>query len=171
VNADPLLEAMNARRNIAAGQEQRNYLEHFADFSGLIKKPVLTVHPFVDAVAPVTSESAYRNTIAAAGRSDLLVQVYTNTIGHGSATTDQLVAAVQALDEWVRTGTRPAPSAFPAALGFIPDFVPPLWNQPEVSMTAVEPARGTHAAVTAFNRSCSLRSWSQDRGWPAFECR
>jgi len=133
VDADPLLEAMNARRNIAAGQEQRNYLEHFADFSGLIKQPVLTVHPFVDAVAPVTSESAYRNTIAAAGRSDLLVQVYTNTIGHGSATTDQLVAAIQALDEWVRTGTRPDPSAFPAALGFIPDFVPPPWHQLELA--------------------------------------
>jgi hypothetical protein len=44
VDADPLLQAMNARRDIAAPPEPRNYVERFADFSGLIKHPVLTAH-------------------------------------------------------------------------------------------------------------------------------
>ena len=76
-------------------------------------------------VVPVAHESAYRNTVAAVDRDDLLVQVYTTEIGHNRFTTTQQLTAVHALDEWVRTGTRPDPSAFPAALGFIPGFVPP----------------------------------------------
>jgi pimeloyl-ACP methyl ester carboxylesterase len=130
VDADPLLEAMNARRNIAAPPEPRNYVEHFADYSGLIKRPVLTLHTKVDEVVPVTSESAYRNTIAAVGRSDLLVQVYTTGVGHGSFTAGQILVAIQAIDGWARSGTPPASSAFSAELGFIPGYVPPAWPQP-----------------------------------------
>ena len=130
VDADPLLEAMNARRNIAAPPEPRNYVEHFADYSGLIKRPVLTLHTKVDEVVPVASESAYRNTIAAVERDDLLVQVYTTGIGHGSFTAPQLFAAIQAVEGWARSGTPPASSAFPPELGFIPGYVPPAWPQP-----------------------------------------
>src|SRR5262245_21219879 len=48
VDADPLLQAMNARRDIAAPPEPRHYVEHFANFSGLIKHPVLILHTFLD---------------------------------------------------------------------------------------------------------------------------
>jgi pimeloyl-ACP methyl ester carboxylesterase len=130
VDADPLLEAMNARRNIAALPEPRNYVEHFADYSGLIKHPVLTLHTAVDEVVVVASGSAYRDTVAAVGRDDLLVQVYTTGIGHGSFTTDQYFAAIRAVEEWARSGTPPPSSAFPAELGFIPGYVPPAWPQP-----------------------------------------
>jgi pimeloyl-ACP methyl ester carboxylesterase len=130
VDADPLLEAMNARRDIAAPPSPRNYVEHFADYSGLIKHPVLTLHTKVDEVVPVASESAYRNTIAAVDRDDLLVQVYTTGIGHGSFTTDQYLRAIQAVESWARSGTPPPSSAFPAELGFIPGYVPPAWPQP-----------------------------------------
>ena len=127
VDAEPLLEAMNARRNIAATPEQRNYMKNFSDFSGLIKHPVLTLHAHIDEVALVANEAAYRDTIAAAGRSDLLMQVFTGTTGHASFTTNQTLAAIQALDDWVSTGIAPSPSAFPAALGFVPGFEPPAW--------------------------------------------
>jgi len=130
VDADPLLEAMNARRDIAAPPESRNYLKHFADYSGLIKSPVLTVHSFLDPVAVVAHESAYRNTVAAADRDDLLVQVYVTGIGHCAITADQIFTAIVAVDGWVRTQTRPPSSTFPAELGFIPGFVPPVWFQP-----------------------------------------
>jgi pimeloyl-ACP methyl ester carboxylesterase len=130
VDVDPLLEAMNARRNIAAPPSARNYVEHFADYSGLIKHPVLTLHAKVDEAVPVASESAYRNTIAAVERDDLLVQVYTKGIGHGNFTAPQLFAAIQAVEEWARSGTPPSSSAFPAELGFIPGYVPPAWPQP-----------------------------------------
>ena len=130
VDADPLLQAMNARRNIAAQPGQRSYIKNFADFSGLIKHPVLTVHTAVDQAAPVTDESAYRNTVAAAGRDELLVQVFTTGVGHGGVTTTQYVTAIRAIDEWVRTGIRPSPDVFTALAGFIPGFEPPAWPQP-----------------------------------------
>ncbi|HEU5179506.1 MAG TPA: hypothetical protein VFW45_01840 [Candidatus Polarisedimenticolia bacterium] len=131
VDADPLLGAMNARRNFVAPQESRNYLNHFADFSGLIKRPVLTLHAFVDQAMPVTSQAAYRNTVAAAGRDDLLFQVYTTVIGHvPCATTEQALRAIQVVEAWAKTGIPPAPADFPAELGFLPGFVPPAWPQP-----------------------------------------
>jgi hypothetical protein len=130
VDADPLLAAMNARRDIAAPPESRNYLEHFADYSGLIKRPVLTLHTALDPVVVVAHESAYRDSVAAVDRDDLLVQAYTTGIGHGAFTVAQLLVAIQAVDGWARSGTRPASSTFPAELGFIPGFVPPAWPQP-----------------------------------------
>ena len=76
--------------------------------------------------------AAYRNTIAGRGRDELLVQVFTNAVGHGNFTATQQITAIEALVGWVTSGTRPAPSDFPAAQGFIPDFVPPAWPQPDV---------------------------------------
>jgi hypothetical protein len=130
VDADPLLEAMNARRDIAPPPEPRNYLEHFADYSGLIKHPVLTLHPALDPVAPVAHESAYRNTVAAVGRDARLVQVYTAGLGHCSSTKEQQLVAIKAVEEWARSGVPPASSVFPAEVGFLPGFVPPAWPQP-----------------------------------------
>jgi pimeloyl-ACP methyl ester carboxylesterase len=130
VDANSLLDAMNARRDIAGPPKPRNYIRHFADFSGFIKHPVLTVHAVVDEAMPVTAESAYLNTIAAAERDDLLFQVYTTGAGHCAVTTAQQITVVQAIDEWARTGIRPEPSTFSAAAGFIPGFEPPAWPQP-----------------------------------------
>jgi hypothetical protein len=78
----------------------------------------------------VTSESAYRDTIEAAGRGDLLFQAYTTGIGHCSLTAAQQLTAIQAIEEWAKTGIRPTSATFPAALGFIPGFEPPAWPQP-----------------------------------------
>jgi pimeloyl-ACP methyl ester carboxylesterase len=130
VDADPLLEAMNARRDIAPSPEPRNYLEHFADYNGLIKRPVLTLHTFLDQLTPLAHESAYRNTIEGVGREQLLVQVYTAGIGHCSFTIDQSLRAVRAVDEWARSGVPPDQGTFPAELGFITGIVPPPWPQP-----------------------------------------
>ena len=129
VNADPLLATMNAGRNISAPPSSRNYVEHWADFSGKIKKPVLTLHTQTDSLVPVSHESAYAATVAAAGRSSLLAQTFTNGNGHCNFTGPQLLTALGALNGWVATGNKPGAAAFPAALGFIPGFVAPAWPQ------------------------------------------
>jgi hypothetical protein len=78
------------------------------------------------------------------------MQTYTATIGHGSSTTTQVVTAIQALDEWVRTGTRPSPDVFATSDGFIPGFEPPPWPQPATtgdqtssSLASLKPEAGT----------------------------
>ena len=130
VDADPLLAAMNARRTYAAPPASRNYVEHYAKFSGLIRKPVLTIHAGLDELYPVASEAAYRKSVKAAGRDHLLVQQYTNGLFFCGVTSQQQFAAIRAIDDWVTTGNRPSPDRFPATLGYMPDYVPPDWPQP-----------------------------------------
>ena len=60
VDVEALLAAMNARTNITADVKARKYLEHYADLTGKIKRPVLTLHTKYDAITPVAVESAYR---------------------------------------------------------------------------------------------------------------
>lgn len=129
VNADVLLAQMNAGRTIAADTSARNYVEHWADYSGKIKQPLLTLHTQTDSLVPVQHESAYAATVAAAGRSDQLAQTFTNGNGHCAFTGPQLVTALTALDNWVATGAKPTVASFPAALGFLPGFTPPAWPQ------------------------------------------
>lgn len=130
VDADAYLDAMNARRNISAPPFSRNYLKRYADYKGKLKNPQLTLHTQTDPLVPVSHESAYRETVEAAGREDLLVQAYTNGIGHCNFTGLQLLTAVGALDSWVATGTAPTDASFPAAFGFMPGFVPPPYPWP-----------------------------------------
>jgi dienelactone hydrolase len=129
VNADALLAQMNAER-YAAEPAARNYAEHWADYSGKLKGPMLTLHTQVDTLVPPAHESAYAATVAAARRSGDLYQTFTSGHGHCNFTGPQLLTAVSVLNQWVATGTRPTAASFPAALGFLPGYAPPPWAQP-----------------------------------------
>lgn len=129
VNADPLLAAMNAER-YAADTSARNYTERWADYTGKLKGPLLTLHTQVDTLVPPAHESAYAATVEGAGRSDELFQSYTSGQGHCNFTGAQLLTSVAVLDQWVKTGVRPTAASLPAALGFLPGFTPPIWPQP-----------------------------------------
>ncbi len=130
VGADPLLAAMNAGTTISAPRSARHYVERYADYTGNIKRPVLTIHTIGDGLVPVANEAAYRDTVDAAGKLDLLVQVYTDAVGHCDFTGEQLAAAVTAMSFWLDSGSPPGPAFFPEALGFLPSFEPPAWPQP-----------------------------------------
>ena len=127
---DGWLGQMNARTNIEAAPAPRNYVEHYATFNGKIKSPVLTMHTIIDPLVVVANESAYLETVLAAGRSDRLFQTYTTGNGHCAFTGPQIFTAVAAIDNWVRNGIKPTAATFPAALGFNHGFVPPAFSQP-----------------------------------------
>lgn len=127
VDANALLAAMNAER-YAAAPSARNYVRRYAEYSGKVKGPVLTLHTQIDTLVPPLHESAYRDTIDAAGRSSLLYQAYTNGNGHCAFTGEQLLNAVGALDAWVASGTPPTPASF-WATGYIA-YSPAPWPQP-----------------------------------------
>lgn len=130
INADSLLAALNARRDISAEPSARNYVKRNADYKGKIKHPVLTLHTIIDPLVVVSQERAYAETVAAAGRSDRLFQTYTTGVGHCAFSGPQLLTVVNVMNNWVRTGTTPTAANFPAALGFAPAFVPPAFPQP-----------------------------------------
>jgi pimeloyl-ACP methyl ester carboxylesterase len=125
------LVTLNAGRTISAPFYTRHYLRRNADYTGRIESPVLTLHTLYDPLVTVSQEREYAETVAAANRSNLLYQTYTNGNGHCNFTGEQLVTSVNAINNWVVNGTRPTAANFPTALGFLPDsFVPPPMNQP-----------------------------------------
>lgn len=122
---DAWLAQMNARRNIEAKPSARNYVRNNTDFNGKIRHPILTVHTIIDPLLVVANESAYAATNAAAGKQDLLFQTFTTGVGHCNLTGPQVLTAIGAIDQWVRTGVRPTNAQFPNGLGFNQAFVPP----------------------------------------------
>lgn len=80
-----------------------------ADMTGRIVVPTLTVHGKDDPTAFVWHEAAYRDVVAAAGRSDLLVQTFTDENNHSKLSTPQYATLLAALMTWITDGTRPTP--------------------------------------------------------------
>jgi hypothetical protein len=130
VNADELLANMNARTNITAPKPARKYLRQNADYSGLIKGPVLAIHNREDGLAHPGNVSVYKATVDAAGRGDRFAHVFVNSAGHCNFTANQLFASIAAMQIWLETGVRPGPESFPAAAGFLNAPALPNWPQP-----------------------------------------
>ena len=107
-------------------QRTRRYVERYAEYTGRISEPVLTLGTTVDSLVPPAHIAAYRATVADAGRTRDLASVWTTGVGHCNFTAPQLVTAVQALERWVHTGRRPG--TLPADLGFV-SYTPPAWPQ------------------------------------------
>lgn len=127
---DGWLASMNGQRTVSPPQFSRNYVEHNANYSGKIKNPVLTMHTQVDPLVTVTQENRYARIVANAGRSKLLYQSYTDGNGHCAFTGPQIITAVNSINSWVMTGTKPTQASFPGPLGFLQNYTPPPMNQP-----------------------------------------
>jgi len=128
VDGYTLLAEMNAMTNISSLRNARNYVEHYVNPAGRIKRPVLTLHTEGDALATPNNEGAYRDTVEQQGNGDLLMQEFVLGGAHCTFTTQQDIAAIDAMMYWLDTGTRPDPSSFfPPAIGFDPDYVPEAW--------------------------------------------
>jgi hypothetical protein len=127
-NAAPVLEAMNASERFSGKQSARNYMSHYATFSGKLSDPVLTIHTKWDTLVPWGHESAYARTVAAAGASDLLVQASTNGLGHCNLSPSEIGASVALLERWVETGEKPSAATL-AVFGLDAVTAPPEWPQ------------------------------------------
>ncbi len=127
---DNWLLTMNGQRYVSAPNYSRNYVERNANYNGKIKNPVLTMHTLIDPLVTVTQENRYAQTVNNAGRGNLLFQTFTNGNGHCNFTGAQLITAVNSINNWVTTGTRPTQADFPAVLNFLQNYTPPPMNQP-----------------------------------------
>ena len=103
-------------------------MSHYATFSGKLSDPVLTIHTKWDTLVPWGHESAYAETVAAAGASDLLVQASTNGLGHCNFLLTEIGASVALLESWAETGVKPSAATL-AAAGLDPVTAPPEWPQ------------------------------------------
>lgn len=128
VDWETLLTQMNEMTTVASGPNARNFVEHFVNPSGRIRRPVLTVHTEGDWLATPNHEGAYRATVEQHDNGDLLMQQFVPGGAHCTFTPEQVIAGIDAMMYWLDTGTRPDPSVFfPKSLGFDPDYVPGPW--------------------------------------------
>jgi pimeloyl-ACP methyl ester carboxylesterase len=79
----------------------------FAERSGRIGVPLLTLHTTGDAWVPFSHEQRYRRRTIAAGTDHLLVQRAFRRSAHCDNTAEERVLAFDDLVRWLETGTRP----------------------------------------------------------------
>ena len=80
----------------------------FADLTGKIEAPHLTLHGTGDLFVPISLERRYREIVDAAGRGDLLVQRAIRRAGHCAFSEQERERAFDDLVAWVKTGAKPA---------------------------------------------------------------
>lgn len=145
VNANELLDYMNSQK-VEADEEAREYIAAFADFSGEIFKPVISMHTIKDGLVPPSHERAYLDTVVNAGHENMLLQVFVDAVGHCTFTPAEWGKTIKVMDKWLDTGERPEKkgSFFPYDFSdddpfnpiesggscFLNDFIPPPWHQP-----------------------------------------
>lgn len=106
-------------------------LAHDADLTGEITRPTLTVHALHDPTVSFAAEALYAATVAAAGRSEWLVQVATDEADHSRLSDATYMTAVDALEGWIDRGASPKPEGFQArCLGLWSGQGPCLFVQP-----------------------------------------
>ncbi|WP_269514530.1 alpha/beta hydrolase family protein [Brevundimonas subvibrioides] len=85
-------------------------LAYDADLTGNIVLPTLTLHARHDPTVSVSHEAIYARTVAMAGRSDLLSQVFTTEALHSRLSAPQYAAILAAMTHWLDTGEKPSAS-------------------------------------------------------------
>lgn len=103
--ADPLLDAGVARFD--ADRAALNYYTRNYAPTGDVGVPVLTLHTTRDPAIPFGHEALFATKVAAAGRSDLLVQRPINSWGHCAFKPEDVQSAFADLVRWVTTGQKP----------------------------------------------------------------
>lgn len=127
IDADTILQAMNDRPKITADKKARKAISNISDFTGRIRIPLMTLQTQGDGLTVPANTTVLEQTVTSAGRSDLLLQVFTNGNKHVGFTPDQVLKALSEMEAWLDTQNKPAITNFTTALGFIPDFVSPPW--------------------------------------------
>jgi hypothetical protein len=107
--------ANNILEQLSASQPARDALHALGEVTGDLKIPALMLHAKSDAATPDWSLTHYRDAVAASARSARFHGVFANTSGrHCGFGTAQVLAALDALDDWAATGVAPTDARFPA---------------------------------------------------------
>lgn len=89
--------ALNSGPRIAADPAAVAYLERNISFDGDIAVPVLTMHTTGDGLVVVQNEAAYVAAVKAAGRQDLLRQVFVHRAGHCAFSAAETITAIKVM--------------------------------------------------------------------------
>jgi len=89
-------------------------LSEDSDLTGKLTVPTLTMHAIDDPTAFVELEQVLHDTVAKAGKSDLLVQSFTDESEHSKLATPEYAALFRAMTAWIEQGEKPSPTSLAA---------------------------------------------------------
>lgn len=98
------LAALDAGADIKPDLAAAQYLNRNITFDGRVTVPVLSMHTTGDGLVIPPNQSAYAQAVAAAGKQDLLRQVFVHRAGHCTFTAAETIVALQALLKRLDTG-------------------------------------------------------------------
>jgi len=110
------LKALNDGSRIAADPAAVAYLNRNITFDGQISVPVLTMHTTGDGLVVPQNESAYADAVRAAGKQDLLRQVFVHRAGHCAFSAAETIVLIQQMIKRLDTGQWDDAALQPAAL-------------------------------------------------------
>jgi hypothetical protein len=102
------LERLARQPRIGADAGAVAYLSRNAALAGRLRVPFLTLHATGDNQVPVEQEQAYSQAVAAAGRPDLLRQLFVTRDGHCGVLPAEALVALQSLLDRLDRGRWPA---------------------------------------------------------------
>ena len=98
------LGALNSGPRIAADAKAVAYLNRNITFDGKLSVPVLTMHTTGDGLVVPQNETAYADVVTAAGKQDLLRQVFVHRAGHCAFSAAETLVLIQQMIERLDTG-------------------------------------------------------------------
>ena len=110
------LRALNGGQRITADPNAAAYLNRNVSFAGKLSVPVLTMHTTGDGLVVPQNESAYADVVRAAGKQDLLHQVFVHRAGHCAFSAAETIALIQQMIKRLDTGQWDEAALQPAAL-------------------------------------------------------
>ncbi len=132
------LDRLTRNADITADPSAVKSLEHTSVPTGRLQVPELDMHTISDQLVPVQQENYYRDTVAFAGRSELLRQAFIQRQLHCNFNPSELVAGVLAIQHRVNTGHWDS-VATPTAL-----------EASATSLAAADPSLGAAAFIRFF---------------------
>jgi pimeloyl-ACP methyl ester carboxylesterase len=116
LNLESDLDALEAGRRVKADPSAMAYLDRNVSFDGGLTIPVLTMHTTGDGLVIPQNETAYSVAVNAAGKQDLLRQVFVHRAGHCAFTPAETIALVQVMINRLDTGRWDDQALRPAAM-------------------------------------------------------
>jgi hypothetical protein len=110
------LGTLNAGARIKSDPGAAAYLDRYFSIDGDLAIPVLTMHTTGDGLVMPANESAYAQVVGAAGKSDLLRQVFVHRAGHCIFSPAETISALQVLLNRIDSGRWDGASLQPADL-------------------------------------------------------
>jgi pimeloyl-ACP methyl ester carboxylesterase len=160
LSLDDDLATLDQAPRIANDPQATTYLTQNIIFDGKLAVPMLTLHTTGDGQQPVQQEEIYADVVQAAGRSNLLRQVFVQRAGHCTFTSGEMIAALQYLVNRLDTGTWNTSNSPAQVLNAAGNALDPTLNTlsgAENKPVAVPPAFVAYQP-TAFLRPFDVRS-------------